>query len=205
MWFSPWTWNSAPLYTLSRVLEGAQEFAQPVHMCFMDLEKAFDHVPRGVLWGSSGIMPIMCRASLFGLFAPCMTGFRVWYSKSDLFPVRVGLRQGCPLSLILFITLMDRISRRSHGVEGVRFWQLRIGSLLFVDDMVLVAKRELSRKKSFMFTGPIFVLTLTYGHKLWIVTERTKSCVQAAEMGLAVLSLRDRVRSSAILEELGVS
>ncbi len=36
------------LYTLSRVLEGAWEFAQPIHMCFVDLEKAFDCVPRAV-------------------------------------------------------------------------------------------------------------------------------------------------------------
>lgn len=25
------------------------QFAQPIHMCFEDLEKASDHVPRGVL------------------------------------------------------------------------------------------------------------------------------------------------------------
>ncbi len=39
------------LYTLSRVLEGAWEFAQPIHMCFVDLEKAFDCVPHVILWG----------------------------------------------------------------------------------------------------------------------------------------------------------
>ena len=38
-------------------------------------------------------------------------------SKSDLFPVPVGLRKGCPLSLVLFIIFMDRISRCSHGLE----------------------------------------------------------------------------------------
>ncbi|TWW64246.1 hypothetical protein D4764_03G0012540 [Takifugu flavidus] len=54
----------------------------------------------------------------------------------------------------------------------------------------------------------VFVPTLTYGHELWVMTERTRSRVQAAEMSflrrVAGLSLRDRVRSSAIREELGV-
>ncbi|TWW59948.1 hypothetical protein D4764_05G0000380 [Takifugu flavidus] len=45
----------------------------------------------------------------------------------------------------------------------------------------------------------IFVPTLTYGHDLWVMTERTRSRVQAAEM-----SFLQRGRSSAIREELGV-
>ncbi|KAI3353937.1 hypothetical protein L3Q82_005140 [Scortum barcoo] len=64
---------------------------------------------------------------------------RIASSKSDLFPVHVGLRQGCPLSPVLFIIFMDRISRRSQGPEGVRFGNHRISSLLFADDVVLLA------------------------------------------------------------------
>lgn len=35
---------------VGRVLEDSWEFAQPVHMCFVNLEKAFNRVPPGVLW-----------------------------------------------------------------------------------------------------------------------------------------------------------
>ena len=301
--FRPGRGTVDQLYTLSRILEGAWEFAHPVHMCFVDLEKAFDRVPRGVLWGilrEYGVSDALIWA-VRSLYDRCQSLVRIAGSKSDSFPVRVGLRQGCPLSPILFITFMDRISRRSQGVEGVWFGDLRIGSLLFADDVVLMAssdrdlqlsldrfaaeceatgmristsksesmvlrvkrvecslqiredvlpqveefkylgvsftsegrrereidrrigaasavmrtlhrsvvvKRELSRKAKFSILRSIFVPTLTYGHELWVVTERTRSRIQAAEMSflrrVAGLSLRDRVRSSAIQEELGV-
>ncbi|XP_058251558.1 uncharacterized protein LOC131356504 [Hemibagrus wyckioides] len=49
---------------------------------------------------------------------------------------------------------------------------------------------------------------LTYGHELWVMTEKTKSRIRAAEMSffhrVAGHSLRDRVRSSVTREELGV-
>ncbi|KAI3375402.1 hypothetical protein L3Q82_021896 [Scortum barcoo] len=82
----------------SRVLEGLWEFAQPVHMCFVDLEKVFDRVPRGILWG--------CSASM-GIRGPLLRAVRSLYdrsrslvciasSKSDLFPLHVGLLAGLP-------------------------------------------------------------------------------------------------------------
>jgi len=72
----------------------------------------------------------------------------------------------------------------------------------------IVVKRELSRKAKLSIYRSIYVPTLTSGHKLWVVTERLRLRIQAAEMSylsrVAALSLRDRVRSSDIRRELGV-
>ena len=54
-------------------------------------------------------------------------------SKSDQFAVRVGFHQG---SLRFWTIFMDRISRCSQVVEGVRF--IGLCSLLFADDVVLL-------------------------------------------------------------------
>ena len=69
-------------------------------------------------------------------------------------------------------------------------------------------KKELSQKAKLSIYRSIYVPTLTNGHELWVVTERTRSRIQAAEMSflrrVAGLSLRDKVRSSDIRRELGV-
>ncbi|TWW52999.1 R2DM Retrovirus-related Pol polyprotein from type II retrotransposable element, partial [Takifugu flavidus] len=266
--FRPGRGTVDQLYTLSRVFEGAWEFAQPVHMCFVDLEKAFDRVPRGVLWGvlrEYGVSGPLIRA-VRSLYDRCQSLVRIAGSKSNSFPVRVGLRQGCPLSPILFIIFMDRISRCSHGVEGVRFGDLRIRSLLFADDVVLLAssardlqlsldrfaaaceaagmkistsKSEamvLNRKKvecllrveeilpqveEFKYLGVLFTsegrmereidrrigaasTVMRALHRSVVVKRELSQKAKLSIYRVAGLSLRDRVRSSAIREELGV-
>ncbi|KAI3370427.1 hypothetical protein L3Q82_025187 [Scortum barcoo] len=92
------------------VLEGLWEFAQPVHMCFVDLEKAFDRVPRGILWG-------VLRE--YGVRGPLL--------RAVQFSVRPEQELGSHCRLC------------SQGPEGVRFGNHRISSLLFADDVVLKA------------------------------------------------------------------
>ncbi len=70
----------------------------------------------------------------------------------------------------------------------------------------VMVKKELSCKAKLSVS--IYVPTLTYGHELWVMTERTRSRIQATEMSflhrVAGCSLRDRVRSTVIREELRV-
>ncbi len=69
-------------------------------------------------------------------------------------------------------------------------------------------RKELSCKAKLSIYQSIYVPTLTYGHELWVMTERTRSRIQAAEMSflrrVTGRSLRDRVRSSVAREELRV-
>ena len=109
------------LYTLRRVLEGSWESAQPVHMCFVDLEKAFDRVPCGILW------------EVLRVYGPCENGAGASLSEVS------QTCSHCPLTPILFIVFMDRIYRCSQGPERVWFGSQWISSLLISDDAVLLA------------------------------------------------------------------
>ena len=53
-----------------------------------------------------------------------------------------GLCQGCPLSLILFGGFLDRITRRIQGEESLQVEGLTLTSLLFADNVDLVASSD---------------------------------------------------------------
>lgn len=57
-------------------------------------------------------------------------------------------------------------------------------------------EKSVSRKVKLFIYRSVYVTTLTYGHELCVVTERTRSRIQVAEMrflqGVTGLSLRDR-------------
>lgn len=62
----------------------------------------------------------------------------------------------------------------------------------------LVVKKELSPGVKLLIYRSVYVLTLTHGRELWVVTERTRLQVQMDEMRFphGVAGLRDGLRNS---------
>ena len=128
--FRPGRGTTDQLFFLQQVIETTWEFVQPVYASFVDLEKAYDQVPRDLLWlalheyGNDGQL----LAAIQSLYSECRSCIRLDGRKSGWFGVNVGLRQGCVLSPLLSLVFMDRISRRSSSSEGLKVGNVELKS-----------------------------------------------------------------------------
>ena len=70
----------------------------------------------------------------------------------------------------------------------------------------MVLKRELCTKAKLSIFKSVYVSIMTYGHECWIIIEKVRSRVHAAEMGflrkISGLTLLDKVKSADIRESL---
>ena len=81
-------------------------------MCFVDLERAFDRVPRRVMeWAmrKKGLPEILVKA-VMSLYKRAETKVRVGSGLSKEFSVKVGVHQGSALSSLFVVSNGDRLS-----------------------------------------------------------------------------------------------
>ena len=105
-------------------------------MAFVDLEKAFDRVPREVVWWALRTLGVdeWLVTVIKAMYADTATMVRLNGRVSGGFGVKVGVHQGSVLSPLLFIIVMEALSRTFR--EGLPM------ELLYADDLVLVADSE---------------------------------------------------------------
>ena len=133
------------LFTLTEILKHRQKEGKKTVIAYLDITKAYDSVWREGLWrklyeyGVRGKMLRMIK-NIYEEVVSCVV---IDEYRSDWFENRVGLRQGCVLSPILFNIFIDDIVRevKSLGL-GVQIGDIKISSLLYADDMTLLAESE---------------------------------------------------------------
>ena len=132
--FMPGRGTTDAIFILRKVHEKYLAKHKDLYFAFVDLEKAFDRVPRKVLWWALrkvGVDEWLIR-TIQAMYTNAKSSVRINGQFSSWFNVQVGVHQGSVLSPLLFIIVMEALSR--HFRTGCP-WEL-----LYADDLVIIAE-----------------------------------------------------------------
>ena len=107
------------IFALRQLIEKHWEFSKPLYIAFLDLEKAFDRIPRGNLWQALNTyeIPMDLQRAIESTYKVCMSKVNTQMGGGKWFDTKSGVRQGSILSPLLFILYMDLVIKEVHGIN----------------------------------------------------------------------------------------
>ena len=122
------------IFILRRMQESYLEKNRKLFICFVNLEKAFDRVPRKVIeWAlRKKLVPERLVQAVMSMYKGAKTRVKVGDGHSEEFDVGVDVHQGSVFSPFLFSIVLDVLSE--DGRKGALY------ELLYADDLVLMAE-----------------------------------------------------------------
>ncbi|KAK3567026.1 hypothetical protein QTP86_008974 [Hemibagrus guttatus] len=132
--FMPRKSTTDAIFALRILMQKYRDGQRELHCVFVDLEKAYDRVPREELWycmRKSGVAEKYVRV-VQDMYERSRTVVRCAVGQTEEFKVEVGLHQGSGLSPFLFAIVMDQLS------EEVR--QESPWTMMFADDIVICSE-----------------------------------------------------------------
>ncbi|KAK3563927.1 hypothetical protein QTP86_006213 [Hemibagrus guttatus] len=132
--FMPRKSTTDAIFALRILMEKYRDGQRELHCLFVDLEKAYDRLPREELWycmRKSGVAEKYVRV-VQDMYERSRTVVRCAVGQTEEFNVEVGLHQGSALSPFLFAIVMDQLS------EEVR--QESPWTMMFADDIVICSE-----------------------------------------------------------------
>ena len=131
------------LLVLRTVIEQQRIVKASLYTCFVDFKKAYDTVPRDMLWtklqrlGVHGWFLDVIKA----LYAEVPMAVKTAQGLTCTFDSVMGVKQGCPLSPTLFglylDALEDAMRAKQHLLDAPSLDGLRLPALLYADDLAL--------------------------------------------------------------------
>ena len=114
--------------------------------CFIDFRKAFDSVPH------NGIFDCIEKIGFSGkefelikdIYAKTKCAVKINNKTTEYFPFTKGVRQGCPLSPILFNIYVNEIFNRVNETNDSNIFLegTKVNALMYADDVILLSESE---------------------------------------------------------------
>ena len=131
--------------TLRIIIEQTIEWQTPLYINFVDFQRAFESIDHEVLWNilrHYGLPEKIIKVIklLYENFTCQVTHRR---TTTNAFPVTTGVRQGCLLSPLLFLVVVDWVGKTAYkDPKGIRWtFTTRLEDLEFADDICTLAYR----------------------------------------------------------------
>ncbi len=130
---------------LHAVLRHSHEETKPLAAAFLDISKAFDSVSHQAILRAgekAGTPPPLLR------YLSQLYGHATLHLGNITTECKKGVRQGDPISPILFILAMGEVLEEGLPEVGSAWGDERLGSIAYADDLILLAdtKVDLHRK-----------------------------------------------------------
>lgn len=133
------------LFIIQQLTEKRRDKGEETHLAFIDLEKAYDSIPRKRLW--EALLKLNIDEDLINIIKEMYRGNKTFVKQngylSDPIVTSKGLRQGCSLSPLLFNLYIECAledwRRRVHGM-GIPINDHHLYTLNFADDQIVMAQ-----------------------------------------------------------------
>ncbi|XGW19497.1 hypothetical protein V3C99_003389 [Haemonchus contortus] len=134
--FMPERSTTDAIFIARQVMEKYREKRRPCYIAFLDLEKAFDRLPRQVLWRAlrKRKVPEHLVSLVKDMYDGSTTTIRTPHGQTGAIDVTVGVHQGSALSPFLFLLTMDVITEEL--MDGP------LKTILYADDIALIAESK---------------------------------------------------------------
>ncbi|KAK3537251.1 hypothetical protein QTP70_005486 [Hemibagrus guttatus] len=152
--FMPRKRTTDAIFALRIFMEKYRDGQRELHCVFVDLEKAYDRVPREELWycmRKSGVAEKYVRV-VQDMYERSRTVVRCAVGQTEEFKVEMGLHQGLALSPFLFAMVMDQLSEE---VTQESPW-----TMMFADGIVICSESREQVEENLERWSKLFILPM---------------------------------------------
>jgi hypothetical protein len=101
------------IFLIRQLMERCREQKKDMHIIFIDLKKAYDKVPRNVMWWVLQKHKVSSKyiTLIKNMYDNIVTSVQTSDGDTNDFSINIGLHQGSALSTYLFTLVMDEVIR----------------------------------------------------------------------------------------------